>query len=72
MAHKGFPKYQLLTAYISKEMNCPLDREMDQWNKNTLSNYVKGLKVDFMIPNQPNTKRTYKVAGLLESAERFR
>jgi len=42
--------------------------EMDYWNMNVLTNYIKGLKVDFLVPNQPNTKRSYKVLGLLESA----
>jgi len=71
VAHKGFPKHQLLTLYIANEMRCSLDSEMDNRNLNALSSYVKGLKVDFMIPNQPNTKRTYKVNGLLENAANF-
>lgn len=45
--------------------------EMDSRNLAALSNYIKGLKVDFLVPNQPNTKRSYKVIGLLESAANF-
>lgn len=44
---------------------------MDYRGLNLLSSYVKGLKVDFMIPKQPNTKRSYKVVGLLDSADKF-
>jgi len=72
VAHKGFPKYQLLLEFIKNEMNCDLNSEMDLRNFNALSNYVKGLKIDFMVPNQPNTKRSYKVVGLLDSASKFR
>lgn len=71
MSHKGFPKHQPLTEYISNEMRCDLNREMDNRALNDLSNYVKGLKVDFLIPNQPNSKRSYKVAGLLDTAAKF-
>jgi len=45
--------------------------EMDYRNMGVLLNYIKGLKVDFLVPNQPNTKRSYKVLGLLESAANF-
>lgn len=71
VAHKGFPKHQLLTSYIQNELNCRLDAELDYRAQNTLASYVKGLKIDFMVPNQPNTKRSYKVVGILESASKF-
>lgn len=44
---------------------------MDNRGLNSLGTYVKGLKVDFLIPGQPNTKRSYKVAGLLDTAAKF-
>lgn len=72
VAHKGFPKYQPLLDFIRNEMNYDLNAEMDQRGFNTLLNYVKGLKIDFMVPNQPNTKRSYKVVGLLDTAARFK
>jgi len=72
VAHKGFPKFQLLTDFIAKDLNCNINVEMDQRSQNALSNYVKGLKIDFLVPNQPNTKRSYKVVGLLDTASRFR
>lgn len=72
VAHKGFPKYQPLINFITNELNSNLNSEMDQKNYNALASYVKGLKIDFTVPNQPNTKRSYKVVGLLDSASRFR
>jgi len=73
VAHKGFPKHQPLIDYIFNELQCnDLTREMDMRSFNTLSTYVKGLKIDFMVPNQPNTKRSYKVVGLLDTAAKFR
>lgn len=71
MAHKGFPKYQPLTSYISEDMRCNLNAEMDRRDINTLTSYVKGLKVDFLVPNQPNTKRSFKVVGLLGTASKY-
>lgn len=72
VAHKGFPKHQPLINYISNELGCDLNSPMDNWSFNTLSTYVKGLKIDFMVPNQPNTKRSYKVVGLLDTAAKFK
>jgi len=72
VAHKGFPKHQPLINYITNELQCDPTKEMDMWKFNALSTYVKGLKIDFMVPNQPNTKRSYKVVGLLDTAAKFR
>lgn len=71
MSNKGFPKHQPLTEYISNELKCDLNKEMQYSALNSLSCYVKGLKVDYMIPNQHNTKRSYKVVGLLDTAANF-
>ncbi|VVC42413.1 Hypothetical protein CINCED_3A015370 [Cinara cedri] len=68
VVHRGFPKHQSLTSYIQNELNSRLDTELDSRTLNALLSYVKGLKVDFMVPNQPNTKRSYKVGGLLDTA----
>lgn len=72
VAHKGFPKHQSLINYITNDMRCDPNSELDRYQFNTLLNYVKGLKIDFMIPNQPNTKRSYKVVGLLDTANKFK
>ncbi|XP_050439319.1 protein argonaute-2-like [Adelges cooleyi] len=71
VAHKGFPKNQKLTDYIYKDLQLNLNSEMDNKSLSNLTSYVKGLKVDFQIPNQLNTRRTYRVNNLFESATKF-
>ncbi|XP_050538341.1 protein argonaute-2-like isoform X4 [Daktulosphaira vitifoliae] len=71
VAHKGFPKYQKLTEYIYYDLKCNLNTEMDSRNLKNLASYVKGLKVDFLIPNQPNTRRSFKVNNLFDTAAKF-
>lgn len=71
VTNKGFIKKQLLLKFINEDLGCNLNSEMDQRNFNILSNYVQGLKIVYMIPNQPNSKRTFKAVGLLESATKF-
>lgn len=53
------------------EFRCNLNSALDMRSTNALSAYVKGLKVDFIVPNMPNTKRSYKVVGLLDTAANF-
>ncbi|XP_015373488.1 PREDICTED: protein argonaute 10-like [Diuraphis noxia] len=71
VTNKGFLKHQPLVDYIAVDLCCDLYVAMNQANINKLENYVKGLKVNFEIPNQPNTKRIYRVNGLLSSASTF-
>lgn len=71
VAHKGFPKHQSLLDYIKNELTADPKQPLDQRALNTLESYVKGLKVDFQIPNQPNTKRSFKVVNLLDTAANF-
>lgn len=71
MTNKGFLKHQPLVDYIAVDLCCDLNVEMNQTNITKLANYVKGLKVNFEIPNQPNTKRIYRVNGLLSTALKF-
>jgi hypothetical protein len=70
VAHKGFVKHQPLITYIKNELHCDLNSEMDHKNINKLLCYIKGLKVEFMIPKQIHTKRICKVVGLLDSASK--
>jgi len=70
VAHKGFAKHQPLITYIKSELRCDLNSEMDHKNINKLLCYIKGLKVEFMIPMQIHTKRIFKVVGLLDSASK--
>lgn len=71
VANKGFPKHQSLTQYITDELRHNLNAEMDNKSLNLLTAYVKGLKVDFEVPNMPNTKRCYKVVGVFDTAAKF-
>lgn len=71
MTNKRCPKHQPLIDYIAEELHCDLNPEMDQKSIIKFANYVEGLKVHFEVPNQPNTKRLYKVKGLLSSALTF-
>lgn len=71
MAYKGFPKQQPLISYITNDLQVNPNSEMDRKNINRLLNSVKGLKIEFMIPMQPNTKRVLKVVGILDSASKF-
>jgi len=58
-------------AYIVDDLRCNLHSQLDSRSLDTLAKYVKGLKVSFMIPNQPHSKRSLKVNGLLDTADRF-
>lgn len=60
-----------MISYITNELHCDVNKEMDNRSLNALLCYVKGLKIDFMIPNQPNTKRSYNVVGVLDTAVKF-
>ncbi|KAF0766388.1 protein argonaute-2-like [Aphis craccivora] len=71
VAYKGFPKQQPLISYITNDLQVNPNSEMDRKNINRLLNSVKGLKIEFMIPMQPNTKRVLKVVGILDSASKF-
>jgi len=58
-------------AYIADQLQCNPNSQLDNKSLDALTQYVKGIKVDFMIPNQPNTKRSFKVVGLLGTANNF-
>lgn len=67
----AFHKNQTLLQYIQDVMRCDVKSELQQSDLNKLSNYIVGLKIAFQIPKRPNTKRSYRVVGLLDSAENF-
>ncbi|CAH1731499.1 unnamed protein product [Aphis gossypii] len=71
VAYKEFPKKQPLISYITNDLQVNPNSEMDLKNIFKLLNYVKGLKVEFMIPMQPSTKRVFKVVDILDSASKF-
>lgn len=47
-----------------------LGRNLKVYEVDTITRYLKGLKVNYQILNQPRTKRTYRVNSLGESASR--
>ncbi|XP_075233005.1 protein argonaute-2-like isoform X4 [Lycorma delicatula] len=72
VAHKGFPKPENLIKVI-RDQNATIgdrvfDKELDNWQKESLQKYIGGLKVEYEIPNQPDSKRTYKVNRVLGSS----
>lgn len=56
---------------MTSELRCNLNAELDPKTQICLLSYVKGLKVDVILPNLPNARRSYKVVGLLDSAANF-
>jgi eukaryotic translation initiation factor 2C len=45
-----------------------LKKELTAWEKIDLLNYIRGLKIDYMLPNIPTSKRTYVVNNITKSA----
>lgn len=65
VAHKAFPISQEVTAVIRElyELDeAGLQRPQVDWYK--LENYIKTLKVRYEIPNQPTSRKVYRVNGL--------
>ncbi|KOC70760.1 Protein argonaute-2 [Habropoda laboriosa] len=72
VAHKGFPTEQSVIELMKQlcgnvENITPRDL---QYNQDKISKFLKGLKVQYEIPGQSMTKRTYRVNGLVECARR--
>ncbi|XP_050438585.1 protein argonaute-3-like isoform X2 [Adelges cooleyi] len=60
-----------LTDYIYYNLQCNLNSQMDDSKLISLESYVKGLKIDFQLPDQIHSRRRYKVHKLFESANKF-
>nr|XP_003707086.1 PREDICTED: protein argonaute-2 [Megachile rotundata]XP_012149383.1 PREDICTED: protein argonaute-2 [Megachile rotundata] len=78
VAHKGFPKDQSVIDLMKELCKHPratappetlqyqdVDRKRDDINK-----FLKGLKVQYELPGQPTSKRTYRVNELVECPRR--
>ncbi|KAJ8880835.1 hypothetical protein PR048_017306 [Dryococelus australis] len=67
VAHKGFPKNQNVVDLIGELCSC--DRRnltyLNPFQVDDLNKYLRTLKVDYELPNQPNTKRCYKVNSVV-------
>ncbi|KAG8228778.1 Argonaute-2 [Ladona fulva] len=68
VAHKGFPKKQKCLDVL-KELCGRMDN-LDRRDQIRIEKYLKGLKVEYEIPSFPNSKRTYKVNGLRQPANK--
>lgn len=76
VAHKGFP-VQTSVVDIVREIcrgQMPRDGELTDWDKVALKDRVGGMKVIYQIPNQPNSRKIFKVNKIVGSAitERFK
>ncbi|XP_017882046.1 protein argonaute-2 isoform X2 [Ceratina calcarata] len=69
VAHKGFPKQQPVVT-LFEELGVNLNKEGMDYRTTEKTNFLKGLKVQYEIPGQPNSKRTYRVNGLVQCAKR--
>jgi len=85
VAHKGFPEAKNLldVMLIMKDKYkrwddppCTMERlqkegigrnELDDFDK-----FIRGLKCQYMLPNQPNTRRVHKMNGCKEACSKFR
>lgn len=74
VAHKGFPTAQPVINLMKELCTDPRSRTPLQSlhpndvraNSDKITKFLKGLKVQYEIPGQSNTKRTYRVNGLAE------
>lgn len=72
VAHKAFPTRQNVIELILELCELRLDhlqRPLDRQNEETVSRFLKTLKIQYEIPNKPGTKREYRVNGLERSAQ---
>ncbi|XP_078039817.1 argonaute 2 [Augochlora pura] len=74
VAHKGFPTPQSIIDLMKELCKHPRDEyplenitpaDVNR-NGDKITKYLKGLKIQYEIPRQSNSKRTYRVNGLVE------
>ncbi|XP_076181590.1 argonaute 2 [Ptiloglossa arizonensis] len=76
IAHKGFPTAQPVIDLLKElckhpKSNAPLECITPKdisINSDKIMKFLKGLKIQYEIPDQPHTKRTYRVNGFVECA----
>ncbi|XP_076639294.1 argonaute 2 isoform X2 [Colletes latitarsis] len=74
VAHKAFPTPQSVINLMKELCQDPRSRTPLQrvtardveYNSEKITKFLKGLKVQYEIPGQPHSKRTYRVNGLVE------
>nr|CAD7401725.1 unnamed protein product [Timema poppensis] len=73
VAHKGFPVAQNVVSLMAELCKCSqqdLTRNLRPYNQEDINKYLKGLKVDYVLPNQPSSKRCYRVNKLVGTANK--
>ncbi|KAJ9582418.1 hypothetical protein L9F63_003271, partial [Diploptera punctata] len=73
VVHKAFPSPKSVIEILCEILHLDiqdLQRELTEWEKHDFANYIKGLKVEYMLPNIPSSKRAYRVNTIVESASR--
>nr|AIY24303.1 Argonaute 2 [Laodelphax striatellus] len=73
VAHKGFPMGERLLETLCRYQKCSFNdlrnlKRLDSYVQNDFEKYIKGLKVEYQIPNRTDTKRTYKVNKLMKNS----
>ncbi|XP_031771668.1 protein argonaute-2 isoform X2 [Apis florea] len=69
VAHKGFPKSQSVIDLMKELCNVQdLTPKVVEQNLFNINKFLKGLKIQYELPGQPTTKRTYRVNKLVNSA----
>ncbi|XP_076684967.1 argonaute 2 isoform X5 [Andrena cerasifolii] len=73
VAHKGFPTPQSVMNLMRELCQNPrsntesrLSPDEVKYNSAKIMKFLKGLKIQYEIPGQPNTKRTYRVNELVD------
>lgn len=62
---------QPLLTYITNQLDCNLDSEMDLSSSNALKGIVEGLMVTYTHPKEPFKILEYEVEGLLDSSAKY-
>ncbi|XP_049838936.1 protein argonaute-2-like [Schistocerca gregaria] len=76
VAHKGFPAPKDVKSIMEEVLGSQYsrfdpDRELNKEQEADLSAFLKGLKVEYKLPNQSASKRTYRVNSAKSSALRL-
>nr|QUP51772.1 Ago2b [Locusta migratoria] len=76
VAHKGFPAPKDVKSIMEEVLGSQYnpfnpDRELNKDQEADLSSFLKGLKVEYKLPNQSASKRTYRVNSAKSSALRL-
>ncbi|XP_069693993.1 protein argonaute-2-like isoform X2 [Periplaneta americana] len=72
VAHKGFPTSQNCVDALLDICRVNPQEELRPREIEDFQKYIRGLKIEYMLPNNPSSKRTYKVNRVVQSPQRQR